>query len=233
MPEPMPASWLSPIKPQPPSAILRHITGAALGLSVGLALAVPLVLWQKGRIDPVGSVIQVAANFGLAVAAPSTSASVVTEARKPVAVMPRTAPPPATVTTVPGTIMVPVEVARQERQEPAAATASSAVAVLQPVAVEPTPQQTEAAKVEALLDDARRLIGDGDFRTARSVLEDQSVATLPEARFLLAETYDPNYLAARGVRSVRAEVPRALELYREALAGGVEAARQRISGLRP
>ena len=99
--------------------------------------------------------------------------------------------------------------------------------------VEPTPAQREAARAEALLDDARRLIGEGDFRTARSVLEDQAVAGMPDARFLLAETYDPNYLAARGVRTVRAEVPRAIELYRLALDGGIEAARQRISALRP
>jgi hypothetical protein len=32
---------------------------------------------------------------------------------------------------------------------------------------------------------------------------------------------------------VRAEVPRAIELYREALDGGMDAARQRLSALRP
>ncbi len=237
MPEPMPISWLSPVRPQPPSAIMRHVTGAALGLTVGLTLAVPLVLWQKGRIDPVGSITQVAANFGLAVAAPSTAASVVVEVRQPVAEPPRglpnTTPPRVTSTAVPGTIMVPVEVVRPAPQMPVAEPAPTAVAVLQPVAVEATtPVQSEAAKAEAMLDDARRLIGDGDFRTARSMLEDQAVAAMPAARFLLAETYDPNFLAARGVRSVRAEVPRAIELYREALDGGIEAARQRISALR-
>ncbi|ODT20959.1 MAG: hypothetical protein ABS54_13490 [Hyphomicrobium sp. SCN 65-11] len=235
MPEPMPTSWLSPIQPQPPSAIMRHVTGAALGLTVGLALSVPVVLWQKGRIDPVGSFTQMAANFGLAVAAPTPSASVATSVHEPVAETPRalsvTAPPPVTATAVPGTIMVPVEAVRPAQQRPA--TASAAVAVLQPVAVETTPVQSEAAKAEAMLDDARRLISDGDFRTARSLLEDQTVAAMPAARFLLAETYDPNFLAARGVRSVRAEVPKAIELYREALDGGIEAARQRISALRP
>ncbi|MBN9262670.1 MAG: hypothetical protein J0J14_17665, partial [Hyphomicrobium sp.] len=186
MPEPMPTSWLSPIQPQPPSAIMRHVTGAALGLTVGLALSVPVVLWQKGRIDPVGSFTQMAANFGLAVAAPTPSASVATSVHEPVAETPRAlsvaAPPPVTATAVPGTIMVPVEAVRPAQQRPA--TASAAVAVLQPVAVETTPVQSEAAKAEAMLDDARRLISDGDFRTARSLLEDQTVAAMPAARFL-------------------------------------------------
>jgi len=144
---------------------------------------------------------------------------------------------------------VPVEVARPApmpapvAREPVAASAS-VVTTLKPALAEPQPVisqpvapapvvLSETAKAEALLEDARRLVGDGDFRTARSVLEDQLVSSMPAARFLLAETYDPNYLAARGVRSVRAEVPRAMELYRLALDGGIEAARQRINALRP
>lgn len=249
MPEPMPMSWLSPIQPQPQGAMMRHLSGAALGLTVGLVLAVPAVLWTKGRIDPVGSVAQIAANFGLAAASPK--AAVMTEVREPVVEVVRTVPRLESMpVSVPAAAMpVPVEVARPAKmpaavvQEPAAAPAS--VAALKPALAEtpsvivstppvaPAPVVlSEAAKAEALLEDARRLVGDGDFRTARSVLEDQLVSSMPAARFLLAETYDPNYLAARGVRSVRAEVPRALELYRLALDGGIEAARQRINALK-
>lgn len=242
MPEPMPISWLSPIKPQPPSAMMRHATGAALGLTLGLVLAVPLVLWQKGRIDPVSSIAQMAANFGLAEAAPK--AAVMTEVREPIAREPASREPTVEVVrAVPRSVAMPVEMTRPATTSvivsvpPPADTTS--VASLKPavemplVQAEPTPAQTEAAKAAALLEDARRLIGEGDFRTARSVLEDQTVSAMPTARFLLAETYDPNYLAARGVRTVRAEVPRAIELYRLALDGGIEAARQRISALRP
>jgi hypothetical protein len=220
--------------------MMRHLSGAALGLTVGLVLAVPLVLWQKGRIDPVGSLAQMAANFGLAEAAPK--AAVMTEVREPVAREPAV----EVVRAVPRSVTVPLEMTRPATTSvivsvpPPAETTS--VAALKPAVVEmtpaqveptPTPAQVEAAKAEALLADARRLIGEGDFRTARSVLEDQTVSAMPTARFLLAETYDPNFLAARGVRTVRAEVPRAIELYRLALDGGIEAARQRISALRP
>jgi hypothetical protein len=217
MPEPMPISWLSPFKPQPPSAILRHLSGAALGLTVGLAIAVPAVLWQKGRIDPLGSVSNIAANFGLATAAP-TAAVVAEVARGPDVELSR---------VIPRTATVPIEAVSP------AEPASASVAALKPAPVEVPAVQSEAAKAEALLEDARRLISDGDFRAARSVLEDQTISALPAARFLLAETYDPNYLAARGVRNVRAEVPRAVELYRQALDGGIEAARQRMGALRP
>jgi len=235
MPEPMPISWLSPVKPQPPSGMLRHLTGAALGLTVGLAIAVPTVLWQKGRIDPVSYIAEMAANFGLAEAAPK--AAVMTEIQEPAA----RGPAVEVVRAVPRSVAAPAEVTRPAASvivsvPPAAEPASVAAlkpALELPMQVEPTPAEKEAAKTEALLEDARRLIGEGDFRTARSVLEDQTVAAMPTARFLLAETYDPNYLAARGARSVRAEVPRAIELYRLALDGGIEAARQRISALRP
>lgn len=239
MPEPMPISWLSPVKPQPPSALIRHVTGAVLGLTVGLTIAVPAVLWQKGRIDPVGSIAQIAANFGLAEAAPK--AVVMTEVREPavrepavevVRAVPHSVAPAeiARPTSVPASVIVSVPPA----SEPASVAAlKPAVVEAAPVQDEVSAEQREAAKAEALLEDARRLIGEGDFRTARSVLEDQTVSAMPAARFLLAETYDPNYLAARGVRTVRAEVPRAIELYRLALDGGIETARQRISALRP
>jgi hypothetical protein len=235
MPEPMPISWLSPVKPQPPSAVLRHLSGAALGLTVGLALAVPAVLWQKGRIDPVASIAEIAANFGLAEAAPNDvpKATVMTEMRAPAVEVVRAVPrsvAAATEMTRPASVIVSVPPAA----EPASVAAlKPAVVETVPAPAKPTRAQVEAAKADALLEDARRLMGEGDFRTARSVLEDQTVSGMPTARFLLAETYDPNYLAARGIRTVRAEVPRAIELYRLALDGGIEAASQRISALRP
>jgi hypothetical protein len=123
--------------------------------------------------------------------------------------------------------------AEARREVPAAAP----VAVLTPAPIEVitsvAPPAPPVKPEVAMLDEARRLLGEGDVPAARRVLENQILATIPAARFLLAETYDPNFLAARGVRSVRAEVPRAVELYREALNGGIDAARQRLTALRP
>ena len=47
-----------------------------------------------------------------------------------------------------------------------------------------------------------------------------------------AETYDPNRLAALGVRGIRGDPERAKALYAEALAEGVAEARLRLSDLR-
>lgn len=230
MPEPMPTAWLSPVRPQPPSALLRHVSGGLLGLTLGLTIAVPTVLWHKGRLDPLAFVGLTASDLGMAIAAPTMTTSV--RAREPVVEAPRAA-----------TVTVPVDVVRPSAPPVVASipetppvrgnqTASSMV-VLQPPPVEVVPPKPEPPRSEVMLDDARRLIGEGDFSAARVMLQDQALVTIPKARFLLAETYDPNFLAARGIRSVRAEVPRAIELYREALDGGIDAARQRLSALRP
>lgn len=249
MPEPIPVAWQSPVMPRPPSALSRHMGSGLLGLALGLVIAVPGVLWYKGRIDPLALAGFTAGDLGLAVAAPSSSAAV--KIREPVTDVPRTvavrvddvrpvvpsAAPAEKAASTPSEssrTAVASAPAEAKREEPAAAP----VAVLKPAPVEvitsvappaPPPVKPEVA----MLEDARRLLGEGDVPAARRVLENQILATIPAARFLLAETYDPNFLAARGVRSVRAEVPRAVELYREALNGGIDAARQRLTALRP
>lgn len=249
MPQPIPVAWQSPVMPRSPSALSRHMGSGLLGLALGLAITVPGVLWYKGRIDPMAMVGLSASDLGLAVAAPSKPPVVeerqaVAEVRRTVvapvdvvrSVVPSAATsekvePVATASAPPSPPPAPVVVPREE-------PAPAPVAVLKPVPSEivtsiAPPQPPPVRPEVAMLEDARRLIGDGDFVAARKVLEDRLLTTTPEARFLLAETYDPNFLAARGIRSVRAEVPRAVELYREALSGGIEAARQRLTGLRP
>jgi hypothetical protein len=254
MPEPIPVAWQSPIMPRSPSALSRHAGSALLGLVLGLAVAVPGVLWYKGRIDPVAFAGLSASDLGLAVAAPSAGNAI--KVNEPVVVVRRSMVAPVEVARsiepsaatgeriasapsesspqraapTPAPPVPPVTVPREE-------TAAAPVVVLKPVPVEviaPVAPQPPPIKPEVvMLDDARRLIGEGDFQAARRVLQNRVLATTPAARFLLAETYDPNFLAARGIRSVRAEVPRAVELYREALSGGIDAARQRLNGLRP
>ena len=252
MPEPIPVAWQSPIMPRSPSALSRHTGSALLGLVLGLAVAVPGVLWYKGRIDPIAFAGLSASDLGLAVAAPSAGTTV--KVHEPVVVVRRTTVAPVEVarpvepiaetaekvasapsessppSAAPAPPTPPVTMPREEPvAAPAVVLTPVPVEVVAPVAPKPPPVKPEVA----MLDDARRLIGEGDFQAARRVLQDRILATTPAARFLLAETYDPNFLAARGIRSVRAEVPRAVELYREALSGGIDAARQRLTALRP
>jgi hypothetical protein len=76
------------------------------------------------------------------------------------------------------------------------------------------------------------MIGDGNMLRAREILGDALLADNPHGAFALAETYDPNILAATGARDVRAEVERARTLYGKALAGGVTAAENRLNALK-
>ena len=250
MPEPIPVAWQSPVMPRSPSMLYRHMGSGVLGLALGLAIAVPGVLWYKGRFDPMALAGLSAADLGLAIAAPSggmaaKSPEPVVDVRRtvvaPIDVVPTVAPSAAPVQTL---ASAPATSAPLQSSEPPVTTTprqetvAAPVAVLQPAPMEvvtsvaPPPPPPVKPEV-AMLDDARRLIGEGDFAAARRVLENDILATTPAARFLLAETYDPNFLAARGIRSVRAEVPRAVELYREALSGGIDTARQRLTALRP
>ncbi len=262
MPEPIPTSWQSPIMPEPPSAVMRHVGSGLLGLTIGLAIAVPGVLWYKGRIDPLALAGITAADLGRAFASSSGTSNI--KARDPAIDAPRAAtvkvdiaplavkPVPERNEVPPQRIAVAPSAPPPVRTESVARVAPAPAPSPLPVPrYEPTPAPIVAAKpppVEiitttpvappikpevAILEDARRLIGEGDFPAARKVLENEAVASTPMARFLLAETFDPNFLAARGIRSVRAEVPRAVELYKEALDGGVDAARQRLNALKP
>mgnify|MGYP003394932086 CR=1 FL=1 len=89
----------------------------------------------------------------------------------------------------------------------------------------------ERAMIADRLIDAHGFIRDGNIERARELLADATVSTNPEAAYLLAETFDPNLLAALGITGVRADAARARDLYANALAGGVTAARQRLESL--
>lgn len=97
-------------------------------------------------------------------------------------------------------------------------------------------ERAELARLEKIaianrLIDAHGLIRDGHIDRARELLADAKMSDNPEAAYLLAETYDPNLLAALGITGVRADAARARDLYTHALAGGVMTARQRLESL--
>jgi hypothetical protein len=118
----------------------------------------------------------------------------------------------------------PVEIAPR-------AVASADQLAAQPV-VRPDPEKRRQEEAEALLKRAQEMIGDGNMVRAREVLGDALLAENPRGLFALAETYDPNILAATGARDVRAEVERARMLYAKALAAGVAAAENRLNALK-
>ena len=76
------------------------------------------------------------------------------------------------------------------------------------------------------------MIAGGDMTGARLELARAASTGSANARFALAETFDPNVLAAWGLRERVADVGAARTLYEQALAAGDQRAANRIEALR-
>ena len=95
------------------------------------------------------------------------------------------------------------------------------------------PVSTEAKGSEAagLLARAKALVGQGNIRAARDVLERAAETGSAQATFALAETYDPNVLATWRTRGTRGDATKARDLYARAYEGGIKAAKDRSDAL--
>jgi TPR repeat protein len=82
-----------------------------------------------------------------------------------------------------------------------------------------------------LMGRARQLIEQRNIIAARSMLERAADSGHPTALFALAETYDPNQLAAWGTVGTQGDPAQARELYQKALAGGMTDAQARLTAL--
>jgi hypothetical protein len=118
------------------------------------------------------------------------------------------------------------------QERPATAEMAPTLAVQSKTAARAASEEKNDDAVSELLGRAEALIADGEMQLARDLLTDSLLENNPRAAFALAETFDPNILAATGARGVRAEVERARMLYGKALAGGITLARQRLEALR-
>lgn len=110
-------------------------------------------------------------------------------------------------------------------QELLAPSASAPALQATPSHAAPKPDQLQAIGV------ARGLMRSGQVQAARDALARPGVADTGEAAFMLAETYDPNVLAALGVTGIRAEADTARRHYETALARGIAAAAHRLEAL--
>lgn len=82
-----------------------------------------------------------------------------------------------------------------------------------------------------LLADAADLIVKGDIVAARLKIQAANPESNPQAALAMAETFDPNMLAAWGIRGADADVERARGLYGRALGSGILKARNRLEAL--
>ncbi len=92
-------------------------------------------------------------------------------------------------------------------------------------------RQSPPKKPKNSLDLARKTIRGGDIEGARIMLAKLASRGNSEAIFALAETYDPNVLAAWGTHGQESNPERARMFYSMALAQGVERAKVRIKAL--
>jgi hypothetical protein len=83
-----------------------------------------------------------------------------------------------------------------------------------------------------LLADSAALIQQGNIKVARASLARAASEGSLRAKFALAETFDPNMLAAWGRSEPVGDVSTALKLYEQVLARGEARARHRIEALK-
>lgn len=208
-PMPIPSTWREPTPAKEDRWLRQQVSAAVLGLAAGLIVVVPAVLWLSGWFG--GPQRASAATR----AAPAEIAEV-----RPVRVQIR-----------------PVEKAEVAAQYVAATLEPRPMNVVAAVA-EPPPSAQAAMlpdpgpSADDLLVHAERRIESGDVVGARELLAANEGLASGALVFALAETYDPNMLAAWGVRGVTADVMKAKALYFKARDLGIVRAQMRLEQLR-
>ena len=94
------------------------------------------------------------------------------------------------------------------------------------------PDHSQTSQNDVIAQASRRLES-GDVAGARELLAAAEDGSQGPVLFALAETYDPNMLAAWGTRGIAADVARARALYRKAVILGVASAHGRLTALAP
>jgi TPR repeat protein len=220
-PMPIPSTWRQPAY-RDDDKWYRHQMGAALlGLAAGLMIVVPVVLWMSGWLEPRKS--KPGAVPPMAVAA-STELRAAEVRTMKVQVRPMERPAEAAAQYVTGSIEPP-RAAPEPSQAPEQASALAAKMA--------DSQAAEArARLDGMLAQASKRVESGDVSGARELLAAAEEGGQGPATFALAETYDPNMLAAWGSRGIAADVAKAKALYRKALNLGIANAQNRLDALK-
>ena len=218
-PMPIPSTWREPA--QSDDRWLRQQMGATLlGLCAGLLVVVPIVLWLSGWLgEAQKSRPQRSAEPAIAPIEPRAGEVKTVKVQvRPVERTPQTAAQYIT-----GSIDGRAGV-EPPRPEPIAAL---------PVARAPEPamRPEPARQVDDRLAEARQRIESGDVSGARDILSAAEGNAPGPISFALAETYDPNMLAAWGTRGAIADVARAKALYHKSLVLGMARPQARLEAL--
>jgi len=210
-PMPIPSTWREPALSDDQRWYRQQMGAAFLGLVAGLMIVVPSVLWLSGRIGP------------LKLGAPAEHEATISGEKasdfKTVKVQVRPVPVPAEKRVESAAQYVTRPPSDRQSTETVSLTSSDA-------------RMAEARRVEEILSQAARRVNSGDVIGARDMLAAAEDGAQGPVTFALAETYDPNMLAAWGSRGVTSDVVRARALYRKALELGVSKANMRLEALK-
>jgi hypothetical protein len=221
---PIPSTWRKPLARDDDRWFHQQMCATVLGLIAGLMIVVPAVLWLSGFFSPQRS--ETAATRAVPTAADA-----------------RTAPEAkfADVKTVPAD---PVRSAEQSPEseaqlvkgnveQPSPAPVEAEPPPLVPIIATARLIGPNQARIDGLLSQAAERIESGDVTGAREMLADADDGVQGAVSFALAETYDPNMLAAWGARGGDADAAKARALYQKAFGLGVARAQNRLDALRP
>ena len=223
-PMPIPSTWRQPLAQDEDRWFLRQMGSAVLGLITGLMIVVPAVLWLTTQKSGPATASRGAPSAADARAAPETKVVDVKTVRVPVRPMdpvrPLEKPPESAAQFVTASVEQPGPAAIEAKppQVPVVATARL---------VDPN-----KARIDELLAQSAQRIDSGDITGAREMLENADDGGQGAVSFALAETYDPNMLAAWGTRGVTADAAKARALYHKAFDLGVTQAEKRLDALR-
>ena len=217
-PMPIPSTWRQPTVNNDDRWYRQQMSAAVLGLVAGLMVVVPAVLWLSGWLG-----------------GPQTRASV---ARQQPAAEQKTADI-RTADVKP----VRVQVRPVERTEVAAQYVTATVEP-RPITIEPPPVVEQVPRLRRRAEPPRPKVDDlagtgraahrkrrHPRRTRGAGIQRRHWRSGP-ITFALAETYDPNMLAAWGTRGVAADVTKARSLYFKARDLGVVRAQVRLDQLK-
>ena len=227
-PMPIPSTWRQPLAGDDDRWFHQQMCATVLGLIAGLMIVVPAVLWLSGFFSPQRS--ETAAARAVPTAADA-----------------RTAPKAKFADGKVGAPVRPADATRHAEESPESEAQLVKGKVEQP---SPAPVEVKSpplgpmiaaarfidpnqARIDGLLAQAAQRVDSGDVAGAREMLTGADDDGQGVVSFALAETYDPNMLAAWGTRGVAADAAKARALYQKAFGLGVARAQNRLDGLRP
>jgi hypothetical protein len=221
-PMPIPSTWREPA-PADDRWLRQQMGATLLGLCAGLLVVVPIVLWLSGWLGEAAqkSRPQRSAEPSLQPIEPrGNEVKTVKVQVRPVDRTPQTA-----AQYVAGSIDARIA------GEPARSVEPVSLPVERPPKPPTGPEPAPAGQVDDRLAAARQRIESGDVSGARDILSAAEGTAPGPISFALAETYDPNMLAAWGTRGAIADVARAKALYHKSLAFGMVRAQARLEAL--